>query len=97
MDVPTDLRRARRAHGLTQAELARAAGTSQATISAYESGRKAPSAPTLDRLLAACGAELRVVRPGPELAGRRLVEVLELAEALPHRPARELRYPRLPS
>lgn len=97
MNVPGELRRARRAFGLTQADLARAAGTSQATVSAYESGRKVPSVPTLSRLLEACGARLDVRRPELERSGRHLAEVLELAEALPFRAEPELRYPRLPS
>ncbi|TQL02329.1 helix-turn-helix domain-containing protein [Cellulomonas sp. SLBN-39] len=53
------LRAARRRPGLTQAELARRAGTSRATLSAYESGRKAPTITTAERVLAAAGHELR--------------------------------------
>ena len=97
MDVGSDLRTARRNAGLTQRELALVAGTSQATISAYESGRKVPSVITLDRLLSACGASLAVGRPRLERSGRHLAEVLALAEALPYRPAPELRFPRLPT
>ncbi|MFJ9391306.1 helix-turn-helix domain-containing protein [Nocardioides sp. NPDC101246] len=52
------LRTARRAAGLTQAELARLAGTSQATLSTYERGRQAPSLKTVGRLLAAAGFDL---------------------------------------
>lgn len=103
MDAAAELRRARRTAGLSQRELARRAGTSQATLSAYEAGRKSPSVPTLQRLLAATGAEL-VVRDAPgrrtpadlERAGRHLSEVLQLAESLPFRRAGRLRYPRLP-
>src|SRR5690348_14066078 len=50
--------RARRTAGLSQAELARRAGTSRTTLSAYEHGRKSPSLDTLERLLAAAGFEL---------------------------------------
>lgn len=46
--------------GLSQAELARRAGTSQATISAYESGTKSPVVATLERLLAATGHSLEL-------------------------------------
>jgi transcriptional regulator with XRE-family HTH domain len=53
MDPATELRAARERAGVTQADLARRAGTSQATVSAYEAGRKQPSVQTLDRLLAA--------------------------------------------
>jgi transcriptional regulator with XRE-family HTH domain len=44
--------------GLTQEELARRAGTSRPTLSAYEHGRKSPTADTLARLLAVAGWEL---------------------------------------
>lgn len=104
MDVARELVRARRRAGLSQRQLAAVAGTSQATISAYEAGRKQPSIVVLERLLRASGAELRVLdAPGRrtavelEQAGRRLAEVIALAEALPYRPSRRLRYPRLPS
>ncbi|MDQ3092603.1 MAG: helix-turn-helix transcriptional regulator, partial [Actinomycetota bacterium] len=60
MDAARRLREARRLAGLSQAELARRAGTSQATVSAYESARKQPSVTTLSRLLAAAGARLTV-------------------------------------
>jgi uncharacterized protein len=50
---------ARTRAGLTQAELARRAGTAQSAIAAYESGRRQPTLPTLYRLLAAAGFDLR--------------------------------------
>jgi transcriptional regulator with XRE-family HTH domain len=43
---------------LTQEELARRAGTSRPTLSAYEHGRKSPTAATFARLLFAAGWEL---------------------------------------
>jgi transcriptional regulator with XRE-family HTH domain len=105
MDSASTLRAARRRAGLTQGALATRAGTSQATVSAYESGRKQPSVATLDRLLAATGTRLSVeplerpvVAVGDaqlQRAGRGLVEVLALAEALPTRHERRLRFPRL--
>lgn len=52
------LRENRRHAGLTQAQLAAAAGTSQPTINDYEQGRKVPAIPTLERLLRACGRNL---------------------------------------
>lgn len=55
------LREARIRAGLSQAELARRGGTSRTTLSAYEQGRKVPSAVTLARLLAAAGVELTAV------------------------------------
>ncbi len=60
-DTPAEmLVRARLAAGLTQEELARRAGTSRPTLSAYEHGRKSPTADTLGRLLAEAGHELAV-------------------------------------
>ncbi len=102
MDAASEIRAARARSRLTQAELAAWAGTSQATISAYESGRKQPSVATLHRLLAATGMRLAVEKSLPprepssaELsrAGARLVEVLALAEALPVRHEPTLRFP----
>lgn len=105
MDSAATIRGARGRAGLTQTELARRAGTSQATISAYEHGRKVPSVETLDRLLAATGTRLTtvpasapVVRPTRAQlarAGRALVDVMLLAEALPTRHSPELRFPPL--
>ncbi|MDQ3659574.1 MAG: helix-turn-helix domain-containing protein [Actinomycetota bacterium] len=46
--------------GLSQRELARRAGTSQATMSAYETGRKSPSLETLSRIVRAAGQDLRI-------------------------------------
>jgi transcriptional regulator with XRE-family HTH domain len=95
----------RRRAGLTQAEVAALAGTSQATVSAYESGSKEPSLRTFSRLLAVLGARL-AVEPAPtrvhqpsqaDLArsGRILEQVISLAEALPARREPKLRFPRL--
>jgi transcriptional regulator with XRE-family HTH domain len=52
---------ARRRAGLSQSEVASRAATSRPALSAYEHGRKAPSADTLERLLVAAGARLDVV------------------------------------
>ena len=49
---------ARNNSGLTQAELASRAGTSQAAIARYESDRVSPSVSTLERVLRAAGEEL---------------------------------------
>jgi len=46
---------------VTQAELARAAGTSQPTIAAYETGSKSPTLSTVERLAASVGKEAVVV------------------------------------
>lgn len=54
------LRLARAKADMTQAELASEASVSQQSISAYETGRKQPTLPTLQRLLAAAGLEMRI-------------------------------------
>lgn len=72
------VRTARQHAGLSQAELGRRAGVTQSVISAYESGTRQPSMPTLSRLIEAAGAELNVrvrysadvQRPEGMLAGR---------------------------
>jgi transcriptional regulator with XRE-family HTH domain len=107
MDAAQLLRHARRRRGLTQAELARRAGTSQPVVSAYERGHRDPSTATLRRLLAAAGERLELglgeaasdVEPPVDLAehGRRLVDVLLLADAVPHRPRPPASLPRLVS
>jgi transcriptional regulator with XRE-family HTH domain len=52
------LERVRVSSGLTQEELARRAGTSRPTLSAYEHGRKSPTVATFARLLSGAGWEL---------------------------------------
>lgn len=52
------LAEARRASGLTQAEVAQLAGTSRPNVSAFEHGRRSPTLDTLERLLAANGRRL---------------------------------------
>src|SRR5688572_4659535 len=51
--------------GLTQADLAGRAGTSQPAIAAYEAGRKSPTLRTLERLAHVCGLEAHVVFVSP--------------------------------
>lgn len=58
LDAAKLLGRARASAGLTQEELARRAGTSRPTLSAYEHGRKSPMVATFARLLAEAGWEL---------------------------------------
>lgn len=56
-------------------------------LSAYERGRREPGADTFLRIAAAAGYE-PAWRPAvdPVVQGRRLADVLTLAEALPFRP-----------
>ncbi len=95
MDAATLLRSARVRRGLSQAQVARRAGTSQPVISAYERGHRDPTTETLRRLVAATGERLDLglapessaVPPPVDLAehASRLVDVLLLADAIPHR------------
>lgn len=85
MDVGAALRTARTAAGLTQAEMAERAGTTQSTVSAYESGRKEPGFSTLERLLGVVGASLTISQglstpPRPSAVRREhRAEILRLA------------------
>ncbi len=58
MDGGLLIRESRLRAGLTQAELARRAGTSQPAIARYERGDVSPRVATLDRIVRACGLEL---------------------------------------
>lgn len=86
--------------GLSQAELARRAGLPRSVVNAYVRGTREPGAEAIARLAAAGGLELKLDRRrppvDPERAGRILVQVLELAEALPFKPRAALGYPHLP-
>jgi transcriptional regulator with XRE-family HTH domain len=85
--------------GLTQAELARRAGMPRSVVNAYVRGKREPGADALVRLAVAGGLKLQLAPRRPPVdvdrASRILVQVLELAEALPFRPRPELGYPRL--
>jgi len=98
----------RKRQGLTQVQLADRAGTSQPVISAYEHSRRDPSVATLRRLVEAGGERLSIHLESPkespmtpggdEEHGRRLVQLLHLADAIPRRRRTpELRAPRLES
>lgn len=77
----------RRRARLTQAAVAGRVGIPATVLSAYERGRRQPSLATAGRIIDAIGFDVRfATRLNPEVQGRRLVEVLTLAEALPYRP-----------
>jgi transcriptional regulator with XRE-family HTH domain len=86
--------------GLSQAELARRAGLPRSVVNTYLRGRREAGTDALVRIAAAGGLELELVprtaSVDVERSGRRLAQVLDLAEALPFRRARRLRYPKLP-
>jgi transcriptional regulator with XRE-family HTH domain len=69
----------------------------RSVVNMYEHGRRQPSVEALARILAAAGLELQaesaVRRLDDERAGRLLAQVLDLAEALPHRRRGRLAYP----
>lgn len=60
------IRLARLKAGLTQRELAGQAGVPQPVVSAYETGRRQPTLPTLFRLLQAAGFDLRLRLEPPD-------------------------------
>lgn len=68
------MRERRLANGLTQAQLALRAGSTQAAISRLERGELSPTIETIDRLLAVMGeeAEIRVRRSPLECDRNRL-------------------------
>lgn len=85
--------------GLSQAELARRAGIPRSVLNAYLKGHREPGADALLRIVSAAGGKLELGEHKPPVdpvrAGKILMEVLGLAEALPYRPRAEMRYPRL--
>jgi uncharacterized protein len=95
MDPATLIKAVRRRRGLTQADLAARAGTSQPVVSAYEHGRRDPTYETLRKLVQASGERLVIDAvppttnlPSPADAAehaRRLLDVLSLADAIPTR------------
>lgn len=89
----------RQRSGLSQAALARRAGLPRSVLNVYLRGHREPGADTLLRIASAGGFRLelspRRSPVDPERASEILVQVLELAEALPFRPRSEMQYPPL--
>lgn len=88
-----------RGSGLSQAELARRAGIPRSVLNAYLHGTREPGGDAVLRIVAAGGMGLTLARREPPVDGERagdiLVQVLELAEALPFRPRAETEFPPL--
>jgi transcriptional regulator with XRE-family HTH domain len=61
VDAGALLQYVRRKAGLSQRELGRRAGVTQASIARIEAGQTSPRFETLDRLLSACGYELEPI------------------------------------
>lgn len=68
------VREARLRNGLSQAELARAAGCHQSTVARIENGTISPDLPTLTRLCEAAGFALRVELSRVDHAQAALIE-----------------------
>jgi len=91
------MRAARERAGLSLRVLARQAGTSHATLAAYEAGRVAPRLETFERVVRAAGFTVSAtlvpaVAPDAERS-RELVEALELAAEFPARHEHDPGYP----
>jgi transcriptional regulator with XRE-family HTH domain len=101
MDAARTLHRARVGAGLSLRALAERAGTSHATLVAYEAGRAVPRVDTLDRILRAAGyaTDIRAERRPDATAGERVAkgtelrQALELAAMFPARHSPRLRFP----
>ncbi len=86
MTAASRVNQARRAAGISQRELSRRTGVPQSAIARIERGQQIPRADTLDRLLEACGFELRL---GPVRGGG--VDQSQIREWLDMSPEERLR------
>jgi transcriptional regulator with XRE-family HTH domain len=79
------IRSARLHAGLSLRELARRARTSHATLSRYEDGTIEPSMSVVERVVDACGLEMRVLLTEPGLEDREVAASLlgQAAEPAP--------------
>ena len=99
MDAALIIRTARGRSNLSLRALAARAGTSHATLSAYENGRVDPTTAVLSRIIAAAGCSLESTLlgspsdPDAMQRGDELIAVLELAEQFPARHAAKLEFP----
>jgi transcriptional regulator with XRE-family HTH domain len=85
MSAASYVNQARRAAGFSQRELSRRTGVPQSAIARIERGQQVPRADTLERLLKACGFELRL---GPVRGGG--VDRSQIDEWLEFSPAERL-------
>ena len=87
MEAAALIRTARTAAGLSQADLARRAGTTQAAIARVEGGGVSPTGRTLERLLAVAGRRLELTA-APAASG---IDETLIARQLRLSPAERLR------
>lgn len=99
MDTALIIRAARRQSQLSLRALADRAGTSHATLSAYENGRVDPTTAVLSRIVAAAGQVLEANLLGMPSdidgmsRGEELAAVLVLAEQFPARHTPHIQFP----
>lgn len=90
------LRTARARAGMSQRQLARRAGLPQSVLSAYENGRREPSARTFRALLRAAGVDLSLTDRWDSRRNARHFElVMEMTDHLPQRRQGPLQFPPL--
>lgn len=95
-DTATLLRTARTRARLTQRQLARRAGLAQSVLSAYENGRREPSARAFRDLLRAAGTDLSLTdRWDSRRNGKHFELVMEMTDHLPQRVRGDLDFPPL--
>jgi transcriptional regulator with XRE-family HTH domain len=75
---------ARKQSGLTQAQMARIAKTTQSAIAAYEAGRREPTVPVLQRMLEATGHNLVIAFEADE----NIYRIADLARDIRKTPAK---------
>ena len=98
----TLIRKAWHSSGLSLREIARRAGTSHATLSAYIKGKKSPSVDTLEKVIAATDFALdfdlrpRIRKSHGLSRDEELQQVLRLAGEFPAKPSRNSNYPIFP-
>lgn len=97
------LHTARLQAGLSLRELAARAGTSHATLLAYEQGKKSPAITTFLRILEAAGFAIdiqlskRIREKDGIPRGEELVAVIQLAEQFPAKISKTMDFPQWPA
>lgn len=88
------IQQARARARVSQAELARRADIPRSVLNVYERGHRDPGTEALAAILSAAGFELELNRVlDLQHNADTLSEVLDLAESLPWKPRKRLRYP----